>query len=435
MSKIFNWIKKLATAAEKRQPMGVTSTISVVPSIPSEDKTNLSDMFDSQMIKWEKEFSLFKRVAKMKGCSGDWLRGNGKCHAEFKITPLHAFNNHTSSGDYYIVDATYAIDNTDMYKGRYWSKHGGVRCRICGWTLKNCDITTKLVTPSGEKVEFAQFPKPDTQIDCQTYSDGWSWNIGGNITGGVSKDGGQGSLQVNGAYSENHSKSYTVSDLGMTNKTKYGQDGKVHYELVNNRMVQFKWSEYRGMAEPSNFARNILSFHSSWIWYVPDIKDDNTDRLRLEVEMNPTYEACHFYSTEADFKRDSYAIGSLNSGEIKVENPDRTSKAIISIKNSTPNYIKNILIQSTETVKVKTDDDKEVKKPKHSLLITNTYSSGSTINISAPLGEYTIEFIAGKTKENSKSYQYKNNGSNVLTLSEVTTYNLGSGYDFEEKIT
>lgn len=406
----------------------VTPERNPVTVCDDKDQPETDTVFNSQISSWAGSYEINKCVGNVALSKKDYLYGTGNVSATYKITPVHAFDDQLGHGDYYLVDATYVINNTNMYHPNHANYHGGVRVRIGGFCLTECEIETNILGADGSSIAdtkmFAVSPKPETVINEKTYSIANAWNIGGQVTGGISGGSssskgdyleGTGSASFNWGVSHTKNETYTVSDLTVKNNT----DGKkVSYTLTNNNVTRFKWSEPYGLSDCSDFAKSSLTFHSSWIWYIPNAKDGNVvDKVKFTTRMKPSYRSCRFYSTEADY--DEWTDSFEHSGEFVVELPNRTPSGIVTIKNDTPETISSVTLY---------DPNNNVAYASQS-----SFTSGDVAKFCMPTGKFYIEFKRGNTSSDSKTYKYK--GTNdTFDITRCNTLNLVASFDFIEKV-
>lgn len=388
------------------------------------DQPEATDVFNSQVLAWADKYSIDRVVGHVIFSDEDHLKGEGEVAATYKITPLHAFDDQAGHGDYYLVDATYTINNQGMYHPNHANYHGGVRVRIGGFCLTNCEIETVLYD-KGKKIDgvkmFAASPKPETFIDEHSYVINNGWNIGGSVTGGIaggnsSSKGeyleGTGQASFNWGVSHSKSESYKVSDLVIRNNSNVDN---VKYELVNTKILMFDWFSDYGFTDCSDFAKSNLTFHSSWIWYIPGAKDfDKDNKLTIRTTMKPTYKSARFYSTYSDY--DDWFDTFTKVGEMDLELPNRQPTGIVTIKNDTDETITNVTLF---------DKDRKIAYASQS-----SFAPGTDAKFCMPTGEFTIEFKRGKKASEMKTYRY--NTADMFEITRCNTLNLVASFDFED---
>ena len=389
------------------------------------EQPETDSVFNSQISSWSGFYEINRCVGEVLWSDKDYLHGTGTVSSTYKVTPVHAFDDQLGHGDYYLVDATYVINNTNMYHPNHANYHGGVRVRIGGFCLTECDIKTSLENVDGSKIAdvkmFAISPKPETFINEKTYTINDSWNIGGQVTGGISGGSsstkgeyleGNGSLSFNWGVSHSKTESYKVSDLTVRNTS---DNQSVGYKLVNNNVTTFKWSEPYGLTDCSDFAKASLTFHSSWIWYIPNAKDGNVlDRVKITTKITPKYKSCRFYSTEADY--DEWFDSFERNSDITIELPNRTPSGIVTVKNDTDETISNVILYNPSG--------------QPSYTSQSSFAAGDTAKFCMPVGKFYIEYKRGKTSSDMKTYRYST--ADTFDITRCNTLNLVASFDFKE---
>lgn len=390
-----------------------------------EEKQEATDVFNSQTVGFNNDYHLRRVVGHVLWSSEDVLEGDGNVSATYTVTPVHAFDDQAGHGDYYLVNATYTIANAKMYHPNHANYHGGVRVRIGGFCLSQCDIEASIY--SGDtKIDavklFSSSPKPETTIDSHTYTVSDSWNIGGSVTGGikggVSPKGtsieGNGAITFNWGVAHTKTDSYTVSDLNVHNNS---DSNTARFSLVNRNVVDFDWGCDYGLKDCAEFAKSSLIFHATWIWYIPNAVDaDENTQFNIKTTIKPTYKSCRFYSTKADY--DEWFDPLENVGICRLELPNRQPSGYVEIKNDTDETITNVTLY----------ENNMYGKPVYAS--QSSFGSGSTAKFCMPTGKFFIEFERGKTVSEKKVYRYKNNDGFELTRGN--TLNMVASFDFEE---
>lgn len=277
------------------------------PIIHNNGKVEATEYFNSQLVGGEKDFKVIRKVGKVTGCEYDYLSGNGKMSVKYKVTPLHVSDKSLNFGDYYIIDATYVIDNENMYHPNRMSRHKFVNTHIGGFCLETVNIETNLICKSSRgfnnNIKFATFPKPDEiQIDDK-YSIMDGWYVDGYVTGGIVKHpniytGVNFNGLDNGVQHSNY-REYNIDDLIINNNS---DNSVVKFKLINKRVTSFNEYGLYGLSDCSDLAKNKLEFHASWIWHVPGIKDsDNTTTMAITSKIKPNYRSCGFYTNKSNY--------------------------------------------------------------------------------------------------------------------------------------
>ncbi len=405
--------------SEIKAPLGVYD-------LNDETQKEATNLFNQQVAGWSAKYDIDRIVGEVLWSDKDHLKGSGEVSATYNITPLHAFDDQAGHGDYYIVDATYTIMNKDMYHPNEARYHGGVRVRIGGFCLTNCEIETSIYDKNG-KIDgvklFASSPKPETFIQEKTYNINDSWNIGGSVTGGIKKSAGQkgeddessteGSIQATFNWGVSHSKTETfkVSDLTIRNNS---NTDTVRYDLINNNVVHFDWGCQYGLSDCSDFAKASLIFHAAWIWYIPGAKDnDESNKLIIRTKMVPQYRSCRFYSTEADY--DEWHDKFERTGDINLELPNRAPSGYVTLNNDKDETITNVtFFREDGTVEYESK---------------SSFIKGSVAKFCIPTGNFYMKFKSGKKASDMTEWIYAT--GKTFTITRGDTLNLVASFDFD----
>lgn len=267
--------------------------------------------FSSQNYDCSKSFHLNQKVTEIIFSDPDYVEGDVEAHALFSVRPIHVFNSNPNTGDFYIIDATFVINNDRAYHANKWVKHGGVLARIGGFVLDTCNIEVSL--SSKEKPQFVSYPSPATDNIEKTYTISSSWSTDSSLTGGFKGTEFVGKAAFSLGTNQSSSCTYSINDLCVQNNS---TDSVVKYKLKNNNPLTFKYSEEYGLSKPSTFAESSLAFHSKWIWRVPNVPDGSDIRHSLHVKMSPVYKSAKWYSSYADY--DEYYTSCLLDSNIEL---------------------------------------------------------------------------------------------------------------------
>lgn len=426
-SRILGWLFGRRKINERYLQYGDIKTFSeCVPSTVEaitnkEEQQEATTVFDSQTVGFNQDIKLHRVVGHVILSSEDTLDGTGNVSATYTVTPLHAFNDQAGHGDYYLVNATYTIANSNMYHPNHKNWHGGVQVRIGGFCLNHCDIETS-ISCGDSKIDavrlFASSPKPETTIDTHTYTVSDSWNIGGGITGGVkgstSKIEGNGSLTFNWGVAHSKTDTYTVCDLNVKNNS---DSNTVKFALDNRNVVDFCWGCDNGLKDCADFAKSSLIFHATWIWYIPNVVDvDETTKFTINTTITPQYKSCRFYSTQADY--DEWYDPCKVTGSCPLELPNRQASGYLEIKNDSDETITNVTLYENN------------KSGKAVYASQSSFAKDSVAKFCMPVGKFFIRFEKGKTASEKKQYEYKNGDS--FDIARGSTVNMVASFDFKE---
>lgn len=377
-------------------------------------------LFDAQIIRHQIKLELDEEEAHVALSNPDRIKGTGSIDATYKIYPLYAFEGQAGSGDYYLVCATYTIHCADMYRGNYTSRHGGVLVRLCGFYMEDFGISTYL-TVNGSDVPVGQFsvgftPTPKTTVGKTTYSDACSWNLEAKVSGEIGTKGGKAGFSVGGGVSFTSGQSRTVSDINIMNNW---QDGKATYDYVVNPLLLPDYLAKVAISNPPDVSFSTLTYYSSWVWHIPDMKDgDNSKVFNINTVAIPVFGSCHFYTTRADFTTHHWKNAAKQSVSTPVIPPCRTpsGRAILTSRFNSDTYITDITIHKSGSSDIFYSS-------------TDSYIKSQPFEIDLPVGNYTMEFKAGKDKNNLKSYSM---GSGYFSIKHTEKTHLYTDFDFKE---
>lgn len=396
----------------------------IEPSTVKEEQQEATNVFNSQTIGFNSDYHLRRVVGHVLWSDEDVLEGDGNVSATYTVTPVHAFDDQAGHGDYYLVNATYTIANAKMYHPNHANYHGGVRVRIGGFCLSECDIDASIYS-GDKKIDgvklFSSSPKPETTIDTHTYTVADSWNIGGSVTGGIkgtaSPSGttveGSGSVTFNWGVAHSKTDTYSVSDLNVKNNS---NSCDVSFTLENRNVVKYYWPDDYGLTDCAEFAKSSLMFHATWIWYIPNATDnDEKTQFNIKTTIKPKYKSCRFYSSYADY--DEWFDTLENVGVCELYLPNRQPSGYVEIKNDTDDTITNVTFYDMR-------DGKVLYASKSS------FTKDSVAKFCMPTGNGFITFERGKTSSDKKKYAYAN--SDHLDITRGNTINLAASFDFIE---
>lgn len=392
---------------------------------PGADQTNynIKDIFAAQTIHHTYQMCLKdKTLAHVVSSKADKLTRYGTIDVAYSVYPLYSFEaNGSSAGDYYIVEGTFTVHNDQMYNGKWTKKHGGVKSHLCGFYLKQFEISNVLYTSGGAAVDGVKFPSsgspvPETTIGATSYTSGFEWGLGGSVTGGY-QGGGMGSATINANVSWNNSETRSVSDLTIN---KNCPEGKVGYVLEINNTPHIK-SGYKHLDVPT-IASNDCTIHQSWIWYVPSTSDNDTSEFKMSVHVQPTYESYHWYSSGADFATSSWGDAVPEKDMtflVKLLRPDRTPRGTLELVNTKAGqgYMTGIQIWKEKS---STSADPDYTIP------GSFYGKAATLEL--PVGKYKVQVKLGASADSLKTYH----SSSPIEITLAETSSVDAGFSFKE---
>lgn len=204
------------------------------------------------------------------------------------IYQLHSFADNVSfSGDIYAVEAEITIHNGNLYNGRWQYSRGKYLYEVCGFYLSECWMTAALQEKENRDLknstihQFVGGPAPATTDVSTHYQSGFEWSFDGWLSGGNGLESSTPiPLQEGGWTWNNLNEISDVKCLDILNDSKNGISswGLRIYPLPNERESRIP-----------DIATGDLTFHCSWIWAVPQAKDDSIDRYYMKVNIIPKY--------------------------------------------------------------------------------------------------------------------------------------------------
>lgn len=334
--------------------------------------------------------------------------------ASYTIYPLYSFEANTTSGDFYVVEGTFTIHNAGMYQGQWTKRHGGVKARLCGFYLSafNIDVTfcdNQMKPYSNVDFPAGATPVPETTIGATTYTSGFSWGLSGSISGGFANNKPTGSLTFGGNVGWNNSTSRQISDLNIE---KNAPNGAVNYTLTVNNLPT------KGKHDVPSIAKSDLTLNQTWVWHVPATRDNSTENFAIQVNIKPTYQGYHWYSSHADFATRTFNCSSAENDmnfSAKLIAPNRIPTGQLTLVNSSSTY------QYLDNIQIWLADNTD---PQPNYTITQTIASssggaateGASASLWLPVGDYRIEL----TRYNLNAQGERTDQLTVKTLNNVT---------------
>ena len=396
-------------------------------SDPGYTTNDVTKLFDRQTIVRTYDFTLSKEITHVLWSTPDVISGKGQLVLTYNIYPLYAFEGQgSSSGDYYIVDASVKVLSEGMYAGNLWKKHGGVKARYCGFYLRSFAASTSIAQPTSlSEIPDAAFaagcePTPKTTSGQTTYESGMTWNINASVTGGINKKGPSAEVTLEGGVSFTNKQSRTVSDVDIHNNS---NSTKASYRFTFNNLPKYNAGTI-AITDPTTLSTSGAEFHQSWIWHVPGTHDNAVNSYTLAMTIDElTYGACYFYSTGADFNNLSFNIDDLIPGStLKISNiaaPNRIPTGRIKIVNTMDNkYVSDFVIKNYPSGTTYQCD------------YTNSYAPQQTNVLNIPVGKYTIEFKGGTTASDRIPYKLS---KPYIEIERGAESEMHTSYDFVAK--
>lgn len=288
---------------------------------------DIARTFGSQVITHNYALSLKdKEIAHVAASKPDRLTKSSSIDVTFTVYPLYSHKSNGSSwGDYYIVEGYVNAHNAGMYNGKWTNRHGGVYARLCGFYMSKLDFSASL-NAGGKAVKFpvGGTPVPQTSTSSTSYSSGFSWSIGGNISGKCDTTGPGGEVGINGSCSWNNSETRELQDVTIRRDT---PNGSIHWTYTINNLPHTS-NGCKHLTVP-DVAQADLECNHTWIWWVPETAADDESQFSATFRIEPEYTSYKWYSSAADFgtKKWTDALGeSAKEFTVTLARPSRKSK-------------------------------------------------------------------------------------------------------------
>ena len=209
----------------------------------------------------------------------------------YDIYPLHSFaDNGSSEGDYYVVDAELTIHSADIYNGRWQFTNSSGRFESAGFHLSGCRLEAGMLERSAsglvdcEGYGFAAGPAPETAVDSSSCQAGFDWSFDGWLTGGNGLESTVPTPLQQGGWTWSGASSQDIVGMSVESAT---DGGHAVWSLTVDKM-----------SDDGNLpaiATGDLKFRFSWIWKVPEAKDNTDGRYYMQLDFHPFYTITHRY--------------------------------------------------------------------------------------------------------------------------------------------
>ncbi|MCF0208159.1 MAG: hypothetical protein HUK07_01805 [Bacteroidaceae bacterium] len=366
---------------------------------------------------------LKKRIAQVLWSDEDWLERNSTASLNMEIYPIHVFDDQPGHGDYYICNSVMSIYNAGMYRGIFHNHHGGVTVHMCGFTMKSAQ---SLFEPSDSNVvvkfPITGIPTPETTSGSVSHTEGTTYSCNVNVTGGLmGLNGNKGRLgifnpSITFGVTFNNSTTVVYPDVAIR---KEGNDKIVEHiwEVNEGAMGDIKWNSDCLIEPQCLMSRSIADFRQSWIWYVPDFKDNSKEAFSFRHRFSTKYEAMKFYSTRVDFDRYTFNDAVVKEDSLltfTISNVNRIPTGTIMVKNnyaaSGINYVHKIVFYESGTTK-------EVLSREETLV------NGEKLSAIVPEGKYDVVIYGGTTSNENTAYICRNRELKRCEALELSTAN------------
>lgn len=173
--------------------------------------------------------------------------------------------------NYYYIHQEILCNFANCYKGIYNANVSTDGCntiaKVCEWYGKEVEITTEPKNGTNDDMQIHR-NSPATTVESNSYTSGFSWNLGGTIGyQGGEKGGFSGS--INGGISVNRSQTYSISDVQVSNKCEAARklawqfdmtDASANFKLFNTSCTNMHAGSLTGRSALSAGTDYIISF-------------------------------------------------------------------------------------------------------------------------------------------------------------------------------
>ncbi len=349
---------------------------------------------------------LNEEITHVIGSSHDYLEGSYSVEVQLKVTPMHGFESSESKAmDYYLMTSTVSIASGKMYTGNFVKMHGGVKARICGFYLKSLSANFTIVNTSGVPVgQFAQIPSPETVVGSTGYTTGWSFSVGGGITGGTVP-----MPTSSVGVSVSSSTSRTISDCDVLNRH---EGATVGYDYLINNLPRLK---YPNITDPPLVSTSTINFYSQWVWAVPTEDYDVKTKYRVMIDIyNHVYGASYFYTGVEDY-HDLEFPQNQHSVIKDLPIPNRGPTGKFELTNTEEGtFVTNIRLYNKDYPETGSYHDE------------STYGQGNTCSLFLVAGDYELQCDIKGTDGRKRTRKY----TKLIRVLPGGSVKLSTGYGF-----
>lgn len=407
-----SWLNRTSKEVEELENKALRLTTGTEPA-------DVVKTFNAQKVEHTYTIKLKKEISHVILSHPDVIEATSQLTIRFTIYPLYAFEDQVSNGDYYIVTAESVIENKPMYLGSFTRKHGGVKVRMCCYIFSEYYLDMEF---DGEtKPLFDVTPCPKTTAVSVTCDEGFSWNLGGSITGGFSGFDLTGALSLSGGVAFSNSQSVTYPDLVVENNSTGNGKVSYRYDVPVDLMGYMQGTSIHEPEAVVCKAGTTLS--SSWVWRVNSTKDNEDRSFKVKVNPNLSYAAMHFItigSTDGVWHNFKDAIADTEKTfTLELMAPNRTPTGMWSLSNTFANgeYISDIVVYDA--------NDTEMKNPVHR--VNGSVAPGKDYTTNLRTGSYMVTFKAGRSADATKLYK----SISSFEIKRAEHYTSNSGFDFK----
>lgn len=396
----------------------VSTPSAPIADIASEGSVDITKTFDHVRVEQTFHIHLKKELGHMLWSSPDIVEASSLATISIEYYPLYAFEDQMSPGDYYVMSAKMTVENRPMYKGYWINKHGGLKTHLCAYIFDSATMEFELLDSKSNSVKpkFDNGPFPETTSLNVSHEEGMSWSLGGSVTGGWEGSGPAALLSVSGGVSFSNSTMISYKDILVYNNCSSGKVNIKYYLDVDASGYIQGFSLYEPTAP---VCKSNLVSRASWVWRVPDTKDNSTVHYKMKITPKVSYSALRFYSSVAE------AYIPVFTGAIT------DSPAVIDLKapNRVPTgqwKINNSEAQGTYLSDIKVWKESEFQKGTPVYSSSESVASGDSRTIILPVGSYRAECKVGKSASQMTTRKCR-----AFKISRGDIMISNSGFDFE----
>lgn len=393
----------------------------------------MSDFANYAHLHYVYNFSTNHRFRKCAASKADYLNGSGSITVDYDVYMVHVYEGETGAGDYYGVNMTASIASENMWKGKGWNRHGGVRVRWCGFYCKDFRVTSRLTNFNKNPIPNIAFtaggsPSPETTVGKTTYKNeqSFSLDLSQTVGGSLGKSGNDKKFGINGEVSFKEGWTWsnsTVREVSDTDVKNISYDNIAGWTLVFNNLPYYNYSESRGFKiTDSQTFRSTSSIYGSWLWY-DNTGKDNEDKPANYITLNvkAQYEMMSWITSGADLNYDK--INFEKEDIIVLPKVINVTAGTLELHNNLPNGA------TIYEVKVANAQNNEVYST-----FKNTIPNGGTqaLGCYPTTQKYMVTFIARATDGTTQTYAYSLHNNGLSTEHKAKTI-LYAASDFSIK--
>lgn len=351
--------------------------------------------------KYSFDIQLRHQLEKASSSKSDSLLGKAYILASFKEYPLYVFDipgQGESVGEYYIVEGTLEARSDSAWNPKSCT-HGGCVSRLVGYYLESLQMQATLVNANNsdkelDRISFYNGPYPETSTGSSTYTDGFSTEVNGTLTGKLSGKPGskegvgiEVDLSVGFKCTWSHTRTQTIQDI--TAKLDKSRTATVGYTFdIQNIINEKKWGNWIRRYPLS--CRSTISPAMWWIWKLPagsnDIRNDHEhEPFYMKVTLGAKYGAYSWWrggskGHEHHFEMKSEPIWKA------LESPSHASFGIVALHNAGKLPVANITIFNE----------------KGSVVVPDSYSHDQYARQAVKTGTYTVTYDLVDTENDNR---------------------------------